>query len=464
MQKIIPGDLVSFEIFINGAVISDTIGVQSFSIEQSLNRISLATITIRDGNIPLESFSVSESDTFVPGNEIEIKAGYDGRNTTLFKGIVTGQNIRLSDTRQPFLNVECSDKAIKLAVSRKTNVYYQMKDSDVFSSLIAEAGLISQVDDSAHVNDQLVQYYVSDWDFMLARAEAIGMAITTLNGKVSVFRLFKTSAPVLQLLYGEDLSELNLSLDSVSQLPQVKASAWDYKNRKVANVFVQNNFSGPGNLSSKKLSEVISIDQYELQTTAAVHPEELNNWAESQMQKSVLSKIKGSIKVAGVSGILPGDYISLDGLGARFNGEHFVSSVTHTFSSGNWFTVIGIGINFAGSIRKNNVAASAPSESLIPGIKGLFNGIVKQIMNDPDGQNRILVDVPLFPGSEGIWARFSGNNLTNIQPALSVPQIGDEVIVGFLNQDPRHPVILGNLTTPSKRVNRVRKVVTGSQI
>jgi uncharacterized protein involved in type VI secretion and phage assembly len=98
-----------------------------------------------------------------------------------------------------------------------------------------------------------------------------------------------------------------------------------------------------------------------------------------------------------------------------------------------WFTV------------EPDVMAPAAS-GLLPGVTGLFNGTVKKMDSDPDSQYRILVNVPLFdPDGAGIWARLANFYSTSGAGAFFLPEVGDEVVIGFLNEDPRFPVILGSL-------------------
>ena len=52
---------------------------------------------------------------------------------------------------------------------------------------------------------------------------------------------------------------------------------------------------------------------------------------------------------------------------------------------------------------------------------------------DPDSQFRILVSVPLFdPNGEGIWARLTNFYSTNGAGIFFLPEVGDEVVLGFL--------------------------------
>ncbi|MEJ0103890.1 MAG: phage baseplate assembly protein V [Bacteroidota bacterium] len=122
-----------------------------------------------------------------------------------------------------------------------------------------------------------------------------------------------------------------------------------------------------------------------------------------------------------------------------------MSGVVHTISEGNWLTEVSLGLSPSWFTEEADIM-SPPAAGLLPGARGLFNGTVKKMCGDPDTQYRILVNVPLFDtNGQGIWARLSNFYSTNGKGVFFLPEVGDEVILGFLNEDPRYPVILGSL-------------------
>lgn len=456
------GGLVTFDIKVDGKVIPDVVEIERIIVEKSVNRIARATIVILDGNPATEGFSVSSSKTFIPGNKVQIATGYDSVNETIFEGIITKQNIRVQGNSGPTLEIECRDEAIRMIVGRKSFTFTKKKDSEIISSIIGTySGLSADVTATKTKWPEQVQYYTTDWDFIMARAEVNGMVVTTLNGKVAVFPPDEDKKSVLEIEYGDNLLEFNADLDAVTQLGSVKGESWGFPNQKVTSSSASNSYAGAGNLSSKKLSEVVGLKEFKVQTTAPLETTDLTNWSKATLIKSEFSKIRGEVKFQGSNKVNPGKYITLDGLGDRFNGDHFISNVTHTVADGNWITEVTVGLSPIWFTEEPDVMAP-PASGLLPGVQGLFNATIKKMYEDPDNQYRILVDIPLFDSKgQGIWARLANFYATSGAGVFFMPEVGDEVVVGFLNEDPRYPIILGSLYSSAK--NKPFKGLTPNQ-
>src|SRR5439155_9734289 len=109
---------------------------------------------------------------------------------------------------------------------------------------------------------------------------------------------------------------------------------------------------------------------------------------------------------------------------------------------------------------------------LLPAISGLQIGIVTALENDPDGEDRIRVRLPLVSASEdGAWARLATLDAGDQRGTFFRPEIDDEVVVGFLDSDPRFPVVLGQCHSsakpapePAKDANDVKGYVSRSKM
>jgi phage protein D len=130
-----PVDLVSVTVKVAGSVIPDTCLVSAVRVIREVNRVPQARIMLIDGDSTTGEFAWSDSSLFVPGAEIEILAGYHDQQAPIFQGIVVRHGLRIRD-RDAYLVVHCADKALKMTVARRNNVYVDQTDSDVMESFI----------------------------------------------------------------------------------------------------------------------------------------------------------------------------------------------------------------------------------------------------------------------------------------------------------------------------------------
>ena len=467
------GNLVSFEIQVGGSAIKDEYQVHSIEIRNSVNRITSAHFVLQDGSPAKEDFPISDSSDFVPGGDVTIQLGYGGTNTTVFKGVITSQQISVTELGS-FLEVECRDEAVKMTIGKNNNYFQKMTDSAIMSQLIGNySGVSSDVKSTSYTHPEVIQYYASDWDFVVSRADINGMVVITDQNKVTVQPPDVSGSGVATVTYGDDIKAMHLSLDARTQLGTVEANSWDYSSQQVTNSSAADpSVPSQGNVTGSSLSSVTAPSTFSLQTTAPLESDALQVWANAQLLKSRFSLIQGSVKVTGNSTFVTGKLITLKGCGERFNGDAYVSGVYHEVNEGVWWTTVTLGLTSEWFADEVEVTPN-PSSGLLPGVRGLQNGTVKQIDSDPDGENRILVTFPLITsGTDGVWARLASYYATNNAGNFFMPEVGDEVVVGFLNEDPRFPVILGSMYSSSNFVppytpdsdNQFKAIVTKSQM
>jgi uncharacterized protein involved in type VI secretion and phage assembly len=78
-------------------------------------------------------------------------------------------------------------------------------------------------------------------------------------------------------------------------------------------------------------------------------------------------------------------------------------------------------------------------------------GVVTQLADDPAGEHRIRVKIPLVGMDEqGVWARVATLDAGAQRGTFFRPEVDDEVVLGFLHDDPAQPVVLGMLHSSAK--------------
>lgn len=446
------GGVVKLSLFCDGTAIDNEIQIVSVNIIKAVNKVPSAKIVLLDGDMPAQDFPVSNSDQFKPGSEIKINAGYDDDEETVFEGIVTRHGIKVSSDNYSRLVIECRDKVIAMTVGRKNSHYIDSKDSDVISALIANySGLSASVEASETEHKELVQYYSTDWDFMLTRAEINGMLVCVDDAKVTVGPPKDQEAPPLQVTYGEDLMEFSADLDARSQLTSVESVGWDPSKQEITSVEESALTVGTsGNVTSADLAKVVSLDKFRLQSVVPLDTSMLSGWAKGQQLKAALARIRGRMKFQGSAKARIGSMITLQGVGERFSGDLFISAVEHDIVDGQWSTCVDFGMSDSWFAEQRDLVAPSAA-GLLPGVEGLQIGVVLKLDEDPASEFKVQVKLPVMAvETEGVWARLANFYASEGVGAFFIPEIGDEVVLGYLNNDPNNPVVLGSLYS-SKR-------------
>lgn len=454
-DRIIPSDqpktVVTSAILSDGNKVPKTYHILSIIVSKEVNRIPSATIVVADGDPAKQSFEISNGADFEPGKDIEIKLGYHSSEETVFKGIVVKHSIKTRD-KNSLLLIECKDKAVKMTAKCKSNYFKEMKDSDVMEQLIDQYGLDKKVSSTTVEHKQLVQYNSTDWDFILCRADVNGLLCIASDGKLSLKKPEFSAEPVLTIQYGATVHELDAEMDARLQYKSVKGAMWNYTKQELLNDVEADEPTVPvaGNISGSALAEALNEDDFVLYHGGKIEEPELKEWVNAKMMKDRLAKIRGQVKIDGTAAILPGEIIELKGAGERFEGKLFVTGVRQQYENGNWQTTIQFGINpewFAQRFEVQQPMAGA----MLPAVEGMQIGLVTKLENDPDGENRIMVRIPVIHNDdEGTWCRVSSLDAGEERGMFFLPEIGDEVIVGFINNDPRHGVVLGMLNSSAR--------------
>ena len=464
--------LISFNILSNGSDLPTTYEVLDIRIEQHINRISEAEITLRDGSAADLTFEVTDSDNFKPGAEIEIKLGYQTQTESVFKGIVVKQTVKIDQGSGSRLQIICKDVSLKLTVNRKNAIFTDITDSDLITQLAGDYGLSNDIVATTASHKEIVQYNCTDWDLIVNRAEINGLVVSTESGQLVVAKPDVSGTPELEVQFGYDILEFDGEIDATHQYSGVQGNAWDMSTQSIINASASEpTVNDQGDLTGATLADVLGTGDCNLLTSTTVTQDDIQAWADAALLKSRLSRFKGSVTFQGSSKAKVNSTIKLDGVSTRLNGNALITGVIHTIDDGRWNTEVKLGLSPDWFVEEHPVTAPNAS-GLIPGIKGLQTGIVTKIDSDPDNEFRVQVEIPIL-GAEGesVWARLSTFYNGNGFGAFFMPELNDEVILGFMNDDPRFPVILGSVYSSSIAApetpdegNTIKTIITQSKL
>lgn len=439
--------VLKYTITSDGKALPETAQIVSVTVNHSTNRIPWALITVIDGDMPNAKFPLADGGLFKPGALVVISVGYDSSVTQVFSGVVLKHGVKIAGQDSALLQIECCDKAMAMTIGRKNANFVNMTDNAIIAKLIGNcSGLSNSVDSTSVTYKELVQHYVSDWDYLLARAEVNGFWVQVEDAKVSVKAPVTSGSAVHTLTYGIDLIEFQAELDARWQLSSVASTSWDMSQQKIVTQKAPPAaLTGQGDIDSKTLAAVLGVASFGLQSDAQVDSATLTSWAKAQQLKSGLSRIRGRMRFQGSAKVKQGVLLQLAGVGTHFNGNVLATNVIHQLQDGNWTTEVEFGMP-AYWFAEQHPLEAPQAAGVTAGMSGLHIGVVKKLDADPENQYKIQVSIPVMQAeTDGVWARFASFYGSSGFGAFIIPEIGDEVVLGFFNDDPSCPVILGSL-------------------
>ena len=445
----------------------------AIDITKEIDRVPIAELVLLDGDAAQQQFAISDADFFKPGEKIQIQLRYEGESdTTVFVGFIVKHRIQYARQRSQ-LTLYLKDAAFRLTQLRKNAIFRDMDDVAIVRDILDAAIAASDGDlklgaldpaPAAIAHPEMVQYYCSDWDFIRARAEANGLWVLANDGEISVRDPSAIAGAAVLFTFGRsEIYDFEMETDLRGQFARVEAIAWDSKAQDLLAPQAGDDYAlAQGDSDPAAWGTLLGGDRSQLVGGGELAAPEIQAWASAKIAKSRRSLVRGRLHLPGQGDLLPGAPIELEKFGKRFDGETLITGIRHQVSAEGWQTDIQFGAS-ARSFAASDEIAAPPANGLLPAVSGLQIGVVAATDADPTGQLRVQVKIPRLtptiaaqPSAKNdglVWAR-----LATLEAGLGAedspspgrgsvfrPEPNDEVVVGFLNDDPRQAVILGAL-------------------
>lgn len=442
--------LVTVTVLSGNKVIDPAYELLSVHVNYEVNRIPYAELVLFDGDAASREFAISDASVFEPGKEIEIKLRYEDDSTsekTVFKGLVVTHAVSVEHTAST-LTVAVKDAAVAMTQGKSHCVFTKMTDDEIIKKIIGLHSLKNGTIDSTETqHPEIMQYACSDWDFILARAESNSLLIKVQDGAISALSIKSPGAPKATIEYGiDEIYSFDIEANGEGQYEKISGTVWDAKKQQSLQVNKADNLGlTPGNLSSQNLAKSLGGKDYALATSAQLSQTELTAWATGKLARTQLSLIRGCVVLPGRTDIALLDNIEIKSIGQRFNGKALVTGIGHRVTAGSWITDVQFGFADQWLLRSNE-AGGLPASGLLPGISGLHIGLVLELGEDPDKELKVKIQLPMLKDDANtLWARLATPDAGKGRGYYFRPEIGDEVVIGFVNDDPRQAIILGSL-------------------
>ncbi|MFE3901376.1 VgrG-related protein [Streptomyces sp. NPDC059153] len=390
------------------------------------------------------------------------RAGGDTAPKPLLKGVVTALEVELDETGT-FTVVRGLDESHRLFRGRRVASYQNMTLADICAQVAQRAGLKpGTVDVAGPVLEHIAQPNVTDWEFVRDLAEEAGAQAYVLDGQLHITRPAEASgAPdgsaradrnPLVLEMGSNLLRCRAGVSSAEQVSEVEVRGWDIKTKQplVGRAPAGKSATLELGVSAAEVSAPFGEARFVVTDTAYGAQAQVD-----QAAKALAERIAGSFAeleavIRGNPEVRAGSAVALNAVGAPFEGRYTVTSSRHVFDPvrgyETWLTVSGqqerslFGLTGGGpGPGGSGVGAGGGSRCV-----GLVSGTVTDT-HDPEGSGRVKVRFPwLSDEYASDWARTAQSGGTSGGEAF-IPEIGDEVLVGFEHGHLDRPYVLAGL-------------------
>lgn len=343
------------------------------------------------------------------------------------------------------------DQANRLFRGRRTESYTQMTASDIATKVAQRAGLkVGEVTATKTVFEHVSQAGTSDWELLDGLAKDAGFEISVRDGK------FNFAPPVaaagapgspehpLVLKLGADLLRFRSVLTSAEQVKEVKVRGWDVSSKQALTTTVP---------AATRTAELPTVKPADLARTFG-DPVLVSTDVPHRTQAEVDAAAAAlSEQVAGAfaefTGVVRGNpavraraAVTVEDLGAPFDGKYTVTTSRHRFDPATGYTT-SFSVTGAQDRSLLGLAGGGPTAPRAPA--GVVIGQVSDV-NDPEQQGRVKLTLPWLSDSYvSAWARTVQPGAGKDRGAMVLPEVGDEVLVIFEQGDLRRPYVLGGL-------------------
>ena len=389
------------------------------------------------------------------GSKVKVSVATDASASPepLIQGEVTALEAEF-DSTGTYTVIRGYDQAHRLFRGRRTETYTQSTASDVATKVAQRAGLtVGKIESTSTVFDHLSQGGVTDWEFLESLARQIGYEIAVKDGKFDFRKPQKADAAPeggqaaaenpLVLRLGTDLLRFRSLITAAEQVKEVQARGWDLAQKKA---FVA---TAPARTTSAELATINPADIAREFGDAVYVASDVAYRTQAEVDgaaAAIAEQIAGAFaEFEGVARGNPklhaGAAISVDNVGAPFDGKYTITTSHHRYDP-----LTGYTTSFSVTGRQERSLYGLTSGG---GGGRLGQGpVIAQVSdaNDPQQQARVKLTFPWLSDTYvSDWARTVQPGAGKDRGAMVLPEVGDEVLVLFEQDDIRRPYVLGGL-------------------
>ena len=415
--------------------------VSSVVLHQFIDRHHVLKVSVlQEGEGSSESdFGDPSSYTAFLGKTVAVtispaNGAVDASREMEFVGVVTEVSVDNSIDRLNTVVITAQSPTVALDGSPQVTLFEEQTASDIIGLVVSGYPISTGTMESTSTSiPYCVQHYETDYQFVMRLAEGASL-FAYYDGKEFKSQKANGSSPEA-LVWCETLGKFAFGLGTTAS--KFASKSWDYTNKAEVegesdSSALQSSPSDLARISIDASNQIYSkagfveaskaTDQSGIDSTLGVRVE----GRVGQMVRCVGESIVPSVKV--------GQCVKVEGM-AKLDGLFWVTEVKHVFDD---------------SGKYHNKFVSSPLDVAFPAKKTARPSVTKLQtgtvvdLDDPEAIARIKVNLPAL-GIDSSWIRYVSPHAGSERGIVTMPEVGDEVLVGFVAGNPDLPIALGSL-------------------
>lgn len=437
---------VQCEITINQQKIKyDILAVQ---LEQFIDSHHLLRVKIRETGTATATSDFTDASGYIGflGQAISLNINpqgdqIDASRSLAFAGIVTGVNLENSIDGLNEITIIAQSQTIAMDGARKNAFFRDQTASDIIGSIARRHPMtVGQIDSTKTKFKFSVQNRETDFEYIMRLAGENGL-FAHFDGKE--FRATKAnSSTIEELVWRESLGSFTLGLGT--RPTELNADVYNYEQDKT---FSQNTSQLPSQsalsgLSKSSLDASKKVFKDPSYSGVRKRVEDQQSLAEviQHRGEDLLSGLISCVGTSIIPSVTVGHAVRIKGMGVC-DGPYWVTQVKHVIADGgayhNEFSCVPLDVAFP--------AADDPRTR----VTSLQRAVVTDNV-DPSKMGRIKVKFPWLGTGDTLWVRMAVPYAGNDRGWYTVPEVGDEVLVGYEEDNPDLAIVLGALYNKSQ--------------
>lgn len=433
--------------------------LQQITVDESLHLPAMFTLVVHNSYIPANEGQENQKTWrnekyfkiggkikigFVSSTNQDINFG-ETFEESLIEGEITAIEVHFEENSEAPIIVRGYDVSHRLHRGRYNRSFLNETDSDIVKKIAQEVGIkAGNIEQSGEPHEYIFQENQTNMEFLRERAAYIGFELF-IQDRELYFRK-PSSKETLKLEWLLNFSSFSTRLTSAQQVSAVEVRSWDYTQKKLisATATKEKLITITGNEQGSVTSTKFDLDRKPPKMIIVDRPVATAKQAD-KMAQALCDELGGEFiyadaKAEGNPKIRPGKIVELKGMGDRFSGKYYITETRHTYSQRIYKTEFSVR-----GLRDGSLLTSlAPPVKLQPGQTFLV-GIVTD-NQDPRGWSRVKVKFPTLTEEHASqWARIVAPGAANNRGFDCLPEIDDEVLVGFEHGDIHRPYIIGGV-------------------